>query len=87
MEVAVGAAALLAGLLIGAAVAYALGRGAGRRAARVPTAQPVPARPPSALTAELARRTVEVTRHGAVVVDAADDVVLANAAARGMGVV
>jgi two-component system sensor histidine kinase SenX3 len=88
VEVAVGAAAaLLAGLLIGAAVAYALGRGAGRRAARAATVQPVPARPPSALTAELARRMVEVTRHGAVVVDAADDVVLANAAARGMGVV
>jgi len=41
----------------------------------------------TSVTAELARRMLEVIRHGAVVVDSSGDVVLANAAARGMAVV
>ena len=78
-------AALFVGLVIGAVVAFALS--VGRRAASHPASHVSPIRPPSALTAELARRMVEVIRHGAIVLDIADDVVLANAAARRMGVV
>ncbi len=72
--------ALVAGLVVGALAALALGR----HPARAPV---LPAPLPAVSTATLARRMLEVIRHGAVVVDGSGDVVLANAAARSMGVV
>jgi two-component system sensor histidine kinase SenX3 len=79
VDIAVGAAiALAAGLVIGALAAFAM-----RRPAQP---APVPAAP-TANAATLGRRMLEVIRHGAVVVDASGEVVLANAAARTMGVV
>jgi two-component system, OmpR family, sensor histidine kinase SenX3 len=72
--------ALVAGVVIGLLGALLLRR-------RQAVAQP-PVRTPSAAEAGvLARRMLEVIRHGAVVVNAANEVVLSNAAARGMGVV
>jgi two-component system, OmpR family, sensor histidine kinase SenX3 len=81
VDVAVGVAALLAGSLVGAVVVLLL--------VRRPPAPAAPVSPPPAAVsaATLARRMIEVIRHGAVVVDAGGEVVLANAAARSMGVV
>jgi two-component system sensor histidine kinase SenX3 len=79
VDVAVGVAiALVAGLAVGAGIALALVR------------RPLPVPPPPApavSSATLARRMLEVIRHAAVVVDLGGEVVLANAAARSMGVV
>ena len=75
------AAALLIGAVAGVLVALAL---IGRRAA-VPPAAPAPAAEPVPPT--LARRVLEVMGSAAVVLDPADEVVLANPAARQMGVV
>jgi two-component system sensor histidine kinase SenX3 len=81
VDVAVGVAALLGGSLIGAVVVLLLVR-------RPALPAPAPAQAPAAVSAAaLARRMVEVIRHGAVVVDGGGEVVLANSAARSMGVV
>jgi two-component system sensor histidine kinase SenX3 len=82
VDVAVGVAALLAGSLVGAVVVLLLVR---RPAA--PATPPAPAAESAVSAATLARRMIEVIRHGAVVVDRSGEVVLANAAARSMGVV
>ena len=84
VDIAVGVAALLAGSLIGAVVVLLLGRRPAIPAAPVVTPAPAPA---TVSAAALARRMVEVVRHGAVIVDAAGEVVLANAAAKSMAVV
>jgi two-component system sensor histidine kinase SenX3 len=81
VEIVAVAAALLVGAAAGVLVALAL---TGRRA-RVPAAAPPPAigtAPPA-----LARRVLEVMGTAAIVLDPADEVVLANPAARHMGVV
>jgi two-component system, OmpR family, sensor histidine kinase SenX3 len=81
VEIVAVAAALLVGAAAGVLVALAL---TGRRAG-VPAAAPRPAvetAPPA-----LARRVLEVMGTAAVVLDPADEVVLANPAARQMGVV
>ncbi len=84
VQVALGVAvALLAGAAVGALLASRLGA---RRSAPRPV--PVTAGPAAVPVdgAELARRVLEVLRPGALVLDPADEVVLANPAARGMGV-
>ena len=83
VEVAlIAAAALLAGLAAGFAVAFLTGP----RAVR-PGPVPAVAPPPAVGAPELSRRVLEVMRTGALVLDPADEVVLANPAARSMGVV
>ena len=80
------AAALLVGAVAGVLVALVL---IGRRAADPPAA-PAPAAPPPTtepVPPTLARRVLEVMGSAAVVLDPADEVVLANPAARQMGVV
>jgi len=74
--------ALLAGLLGGVLAAAGLFFSV----RRTPPSAPVPAATPQR-SIELPGRLLDVLRSGAVVLDSADDVVLANAAARGMGVV
>jgi two-component system, OmpR family, sensor histidine kinase SenX3 len=81
VEVVAIAAALLVGAVAGIVVAVLL---IGRRAA-VPPAAPAPATEPVPPT--LARRVLEVMGSAVVVLDPADEVVLANPAARQMGVV
>jgi len=76
--------ALLAGSAVGVAVTYLLPARRRRVARPVPPA--VPARPVPAAAEELSRRVLEVMRSGALVLDSADEVVLANPAARAMGV-
>jgi two-component system, OmpR family, sensor histidine kinase SenX3 len=84
VEVVAVAAALLVGAAAGVLVALLL---VGRREP-VPPAAPVAAAPPAeALPPTLARRVLEVMGAAAVVLDPADEVVLANPAARQMGVV
>jgi two-component system, OmpR family, sensor histidine kinase SenX3 len=80
VDIAVVVAALLAGSLLGAVIVVLLSRRAG-----APPVAPMP--PAGATSAALSRRMVEVIRHGAVVVDAGGEVVLANAAAKAMAVV
>jgi two-component system sensor histidine kinase SenX3 len=83
VDVVAVAAALLVGAAVGVLVAVLL---TGRRAALVPT--PPPAAPPTEpVPSTLARRVLEVMGTAAVVLDPADEVVLANPAARHMGVV
>ena len=73
------ATALFAGVAVGVAVGIALVSRSGRR-------RPPPP-PPAVTAADLSRRVLEVATSAAVVVDPSDDVVLANPAARRMGVV
>jgi two-component system, OmpR family, sensor histidine kinase SenX3 len=86
------AIALLIGLGIGGAVSYAiLSRIRAIRAVPAPAVAP-PAAPVGPVGAgpvslDLSRRVLEVMRSGALVLGSADEVVLANPAARGMGVV
>ena len=75
------AAALVVGAVAGVLVAFLLIR----RRAPVPVTAPAPAVAP--LPPTLARRVLEVMASAAVVLDPADEVVLANPAARRMGVV
>ena len=75
------AAALVVGAVAGVLVAFLLIR----RRAPVPATAPAPAVAP--LPPTLARRVLEVMASAAVVLDPADEVVLANPAARRMGVV
>jgi two-component system sensor histidine kinase SenX3 len=79
------AAALVVGAVVGVLVAFLLIR----RRATVPPAAPAPAPAPVPDSAPpmLARRVLEVMHSAAVVLDPADEVVLANPAARKMGVV
>ncbi|HYT09338.1 MAG TPA: ATP-binding protein, partial [Mycobacteriales bacterium] len=82
MEVVPVAAALIIGLAVGVLIAVVVAaRGDRRRTSHAPA--PVP---PVAATA-LSRRVLEVMRSAAVVVDSSGGVVLANPAARQMGVV
>ena len=79
------AAALLVGLAVGVLVALAIrGRGDRRDPARPPEPAGGAAQVPQAA---LSRRVLEVMRSAAVVLDPSDEVVLANPAARQMGVV
>ena len=81
--VAVGGA-MVAGLALGAYAALVFGRRASPAArAGAASAGPLTA----AVSGGLARRMIEVVRHGALVVDRSGEVVLANTAARSMGVV
>jgi two-component system, OmpR family, sensor histidine kinase SenX3 len=82
VEVVAVAAALLVGAAVGVLVALLL---SSRRAAGAATAPPV--RPADPAPPTLARRVLEVMGTAAVVLDPADEVVLANPAARRMGVV
>jgi two-component system sensor histidine kinase SenX3 len=82
VEVVAIAAALLVGAAVGVLVALSLVRRRSAAPAPVPAAPPVEPVPPT-----LARRVLEVMRTAAVVLDPADEVVLANPAARQMGVV
>jgi two-component system sensor histidine kinase SenX3 len=76
-------AALAAGALImGAVLWWAAAWRRSRRRRHLPR-DPVP----PAVATDLARRMLEVIRHGAVVVDRSNSVVLANVAARQMGLV
>jgi two-component system sensor histidine kinase SenX3 len=81
VEIVAIAAALVVGAIAGVLVAFLL---FGRRPA-VPPVPPAPAIEPVPPT--LARRVLEVMGSAAVVLDPADEVVLANPAARQMGVV
>ena len=85
MEIVAVAAALVVGAVAGVLVGFRL---IGRRAA-VPPAVPPPAPTPTVepVPPTLARRVLEVIGSAAVVLDPADEVVLANPAARRMGVV
>jgi two-component system sensor histidine kinase SenX3 len=83
VDVVAVAAALLVGAAVGVLVAVLL---TGRRAALVPTPPPA-ASPTEPVPSTLARRVLEVMGTAAVVLDPADEVVLANPAARHMGVV
>jgi two-component system sensor histidine kinase SenX3 len=76
------ALALFAGVVIGAAVVgiALFWRSSG-------DAEAAPAAPPTALSEDLARRSLEMLRAALVVVDPSDEVVLANPAAHRMGVV
>jgi two-component system sensor histidine kinase SenX3 len=78
--------ALLAGSAVGVAVAL-LWLSRRRRPGRNSPDWTEPPRPVPAAAEELSRRVLEVMRAGAVVLDSADEVVLANPVARGMGVV
>ena len=84
MELVAVAAALLVGAAAGVLVALLL---IGRRAAVPPAAAVAVPVPVEAAPAALARRVLEVMGSAAVVLDPADEVVLANPAARHMGVV
>ncbi len=79
-------AALLLGVVAGVAVALALTR---RAPGPLPAAPPPAAPPPATgvVPPALARRVLEVMGSATIVVDQADEVVLANPAARRMGVV
>ncbi|HEX6756159.1 MAG TPA: ATP-binding protein [Mycobacteriales bacterium] len=81
MDVLAVATALFAGVAVGVAVGMGLVARFGRR----PAAPPLP--DPAVAAAALSRRVLEVTTSAAVVLDPSDDVVLANPAARRMGVV
>ena len=81
MEIVAVAAALVVGAAAGVFVAFLL---IGRRTP-VPVTAPAPA--PTPFPPTLARRVLEVMGTAAVVLDPADEVVLANPAARQMGVV
>jgi two-component system sensor histidine kinase SenX3 len=59
----------------------------GSRDKHGPKRTELPPRPVPAAAEELSRRVLEVMRSGALVLDSADEVVLANPVARGMGVV
>ena len=85
MEIVAIAAALVVGLVAGLLVAVLLMN----RRHRVPPAPaaPVPTPAPDAAPPMLARRVLEVMHSAAVVLDPAGEVVLANPAARQMGVV
>ena len=85
MEIVAIAAALVVGLVAGLLVAVLLMN----RRHRVPPAPaaPVPTPAPDAAPPLLARRVLEVMHSAAVVLDPAGEVVLANPAARQMGVV
>ncbi|HEY7103148.1 MAG TPA: ATP-binding protein [Mycobacteriales bacterium] len=85
MQIVAIAAALVVGAVVGVLVAFLLIR----RRATVPPAAPAPAPAPVPDSAPpmLARRVLEVMHSAAVVLDPADEVVLANPAARKMGVV
>jgi len=75
---------MVAGLALGAYAALVFGRRASPAArAGAASAGPLTA----AVSGGLARRMIEVVRHGALVVDRSGEVVLANTAARSMGVV
>ena len=74
-------AALLVGAAIGVIVALAV------RVRRAPEPPPVPSLDPDPAPPVLARRVLEVMNTAALVLDPADEVVLANPAARRMGVV
>jgi two-component system sensor histidine kinase SenX3 len=74
--------ALLAGLAVGVAVTLVASRRHRPKRTVPPAARPVPS-----AAEELSRRVLEVMRAGALVLDSADEVVLANSAARRMGVV
>ena len=78
------AAALVLGVAAGVAVALAVTR---RAVGRVPPSGPAPEPAAAVAPPALARRVLEVMGVAAVVVDPADEVVLANPAARHMGVV
>jgi two-component system sensor histidine kinase SenX3 len=84
VELVAVAAALLVGAAAGVLVALLL---IGRRAAVPPAAAVAAPVPAEAAPAALARRVLEVMGSAAVVLDPADEVVLANPAARHMGVV
>ncbi len=84
MDVVAVVAALLLGLAAGVAVALAVIR---RGSAPVPASVPAPEPAAGVVPPVLARRVLEVMGSAAVVVDQADEVVLANPAARRMGVV
>jgi two-component system, OmpR family, sensor histidine kinase SenX3 len=82
------AVAVLAALVAGSAVGVAVTLVVSARRHRPKRPVPPPARPiPAAAAEELSRRVLEVMRSGALVLDSADEVVLANPTARGMGVV
>jgi two-component system, OmpR family, sensor histidine kinase SenX3 len=87
VEIVAVAAALVVGAVAGALVAVLLVN----RRAPVPVTAPVPPVPPvppvAPVPPTLARRALEVMASAAVVLDPADEVVLANPAARRMGVV
>jgi two-component system sensor histidine kinase SenX3 len=78
------ALALLAGVVVGALLAGAVVVRARRSPATA--GEPV-AVPPTVLSEDLARRSIETLRAAIVVVDPSDEVVLANPAAHRMGVV
>jgi two-component system sensor histidine kinase SenX3 len=82
VEVVAVAAALLVGAAVGVLVALVLTRRRSAGTAAAPPAAVVEPVPPT-----LARRVLEVMGTAAVVLDPADEVVLANPAARQMGVV
>ncbi|HEV7657997.1 MAG TPA: ATP-binding protein [Mycobacteriales bacterium] len=82
MEVVAVAAALLVGAAVGVLVALSL---TSRRSTATGPTPPV--RPADPVPPTLARRVLEVMGTAAVVLDPADEVVLANPAARQMGVV
>jgi two-component system, OmpR family, sensor histidine kinase SenX3 len=95
VEVALGlSVALLAGAAIGGFVAFRLcarrlraGHAAAPTAASLPTTGPAAASTPSAVAGpDLAPRVLDVMQVGALVLDADDEIVLANPAAEGMGV-
>ena len=75
------ATALFAGVAVGVAVGIALVARSDRRY------RPPPAPEPAVAAAVLSRRVLEVSTSAAVVLDPSDEVVLANPAARRMGVV
>ena len=77
--------ALLAGLAVG--VALTIFWTARRRSAPRPAAALTPVRPLPSGVGDLSRRVLEVMRSAALVLDSADEVVLANSAAKTMGVV
>ncbi len=79
VEVVAVAAALLVGAVLGVAVTLLARRRTAAGAGPAPAPEPVPP--------TLARRVLEVMNTAAVVLDPADEVVLANPAARQMGVV
>jgi two-component system sensor histidine kinase SenX3 len=85
VEIVAVAAALVVGAVVGVLVAFLL---IGRRPASPPAAPAqVPDPVPDPIRPTLARRVLEVMHSAAVVLDPADEVVLANPAARHMGVV
>jgi two-component system sensor histidine kinase SenX3 len=79
VEVVAVAAALLVGAALGVVVTLLVRRGSAAGAGPAPAPEPV--------SPTLARRVLEVMNTAAVVLDPADEVVLANPAARQMGVV